>query len=62
MTECYHRLATALFNQFQAPLLRASFIRADAESQTGDVQKLIQICQKAGYEKFSLKAMQPEGK
>lgn len=36
-------------------------IRADAECQTGDVQKLIQICQKAGYEKFSLKAMQPEG-
>ena len=33
MTECYHRLATALFNQFQAPLLRASFIRLDAESE-----------------------------
>lgn len=32
MTECYHRLASALFNQFQAPLLRASFIRPDAES------------------------------
>ncbi|MCY2964756.1 MAG: biopolymer transporter ExbD [Planctomycetota bacterium] len=37
-------------------------IRADAECATGDVQKLIQICQQAGYEKFSLKAMQPEGK
>ena len=35
-------------------------IRADAECQTGDVQKLIQVCQKAGYEKFALKAMQPE--
>ncbi|RPI90639.1 MAG: biopolymer transporter ExbD [Planctomycetaceae bacterium] len=37
-------------------------IRADAECPTGDVQKLIQICQQAGYEKFSLKAMQPEAK
>ncbi|MFN9267064.1 MAG: ExbD/TolR family protein [Planctomycetaceae bacterium] len=35
-------------------------IRADAECPTGDVQKLIQVCQQAGYEKFALKAMQPE--
>ena len=33
MTDCYQRLATALFNQFQAPLLRASFVRVDAESE-----------------------------
>jgi biopolymer transport protein ExbD len=35
-------------------------IRADAESANGEIQKLIQLCQKVGYEKFSLKARQPE--
>ena len=37
-------------------------IRADADCPTGTVQKLIRLCQNNHYEKFSLKAMQPEGK
>jgi biopolymer transport protein ExbD len=36
-------------------------IRADSECPTGVVQKLIRLCQQNKYEKFSLKAMQPEG-
>lgn len=35
-------------------------IRADADCATGVVQKLIKMCQDEGYEKFSLKAMQPD--
>jgi biopolymer transport protein ExbD len=35
-------------------------IRADAECSTGDVQRLIRVCQEVGYERFVLKAMQPE--
>ncbi|MGQ0637444.1 MAG: ExbD/TolR family protein [Planctomycetaceae bacterium] len=37
-------------------------IRADAECPAGVVQELIALCQRTGYEKFSLKAMQPENK
>jgi biopolymer transport protein ExbD len=39
---------------------RTVIIRADAECPTGTVQKLIRLCQTVGYEKFALKAMQPE--
>jgi len=39
---------------------RTVIIRADAEAPTGSVQEVIRTCQKAGYEKYSLKAMQPE--
>lgn len=39
---------------------RTVLIRADAEMPTGVVQKLIRLCQSTGYEKFSLKAAQPE--
>jgi biopolymer transport protein ExbD len=39
---------------------RTVIIRADAEVPTGSVQEVIRLCQKSGYEKFSLKAMQPE--
>jgi len=35
-------------------------IRADAECPAGVVRRLIALCQKVGYEKFDLKAMQPE--
>jgi biopolymer transport protein ExbD len=31
-------------------------VRADASARTGDVQNVIQICQKAGFEKFALRA------
>jgi biopolymer transport protein ExbD len=39
---------------------RTVIIRADSEAPTGSVQTIIRLCQKSGYEKFSLKAMQPE--
>lgn len=42
------------------PMKTVIVIRADAECPTGKVQELIKICQENEYEKFSLKAMQPE--
>jgi biopolymer transport protein ExbD len=42
------------------PIKSTIVIRADAEAPTGKVQELIKLCQTEGYEKFSLKAMQPE--
>ena len=33
-------------------------IRADADAQTGKVQKVIKICQNTGFEKFHLRAKQ----
>lgn len=42
------------------PIKTVVVIRADAECPTGKVQELIKICQENDYEKFSLKAMQPE--
>ncbi len=36
-------------------------IRADGDVPAGVVQKMIESCQKQEFEKFSLKAMQPEG-
>lgn len=36
-------------------------IRADGDVPAGVVQKMIETCQKQQFEKFALKAMQPEG-
>lgn len=44
----------------EGPIKTTVVIRADAECPTGKVQELIKLCQGEGYEKFSLKAMQPE--
>ena len=44
----------------KGPITTVVVIRADAECPTGKVQELIKICQENEYEKFSLKAMQPE--
>jgi biopolymer transport protein ExbD len=33
-------------------------IRADANALTGDVQKVIQICQELGFERFALRAQE----
>jgi len=35
-------------------------IRADSGAKTGEVQELIEICQKTGFEKFALKAKQEQ--
>lgn len=40
MTERYQRLATKLFNQFQAPLLRAQFVRHDEEWSLKSIQAI----------------------
>jgi biopolymer transport protein ExbD len=37
-------------------------IRADADAQTGRVQELIEICQRSGFEKFTLRAKQEAGR
>ena len=35
-------------------------IRADRQAKTGEVQKVIKICQERGFEKFALRAKQQE--
>lgn len=45
----------------QGAITSTVVIRADAECPAGKVQALIKDAQAAGYEKFSLKAMQPDG-
>ena len=35
-------------------------LRADKDCPAGEVQRLIKKCQEKGYEKFALKAMQPD--
>lgn len=42
------------------PIKSTVVIRADQECPTGKVQELIKLCQEEEFEKFSLKAMQPE--
>ena len=37
-------------------------IRADADTQVGVVQEVIEVCQETGFEKFSLRAKQQERK
>jgi biopolymer transport protein ExbD len=44
------------------PIRTTVVIRADAESPAGQVQELIRLCQEEKYEKFSLRAMQPEAR
>ncbi|MFM8578039.1 MAG: ExbD/TolR family protein [Planctomycetaceae bacterium] len=38
------------------PKAATVIVRADASARTGEVQDLIQICQKAGFERFALRA------
>ncbi|MEZ6101899.1 MAG: biopolymer transporter ExbD [Pirellulaceae bacterium] len=33
-------------------------LRADAQAKTGDVQKVIQLCQESGFEQFALRAQE----
>jgi len=42
------------------PIKQSIVIRADADCPTGRVQELIKLCQELEYEKFSLKAEQPD--
>ena len=42
------------------PIKTVVVIRADAECPTGKVQEMIKLCQEYEFEKFSLKAMQPD--
>ena len=42
----------------QKPSAATVIIRADADAETGTVQKLIKICQEVGFEKFALRAKQ----
>jgi biopolymer transport protein ExbD len=44
----------------KSPSSVTMIIRADANAETGKVQELIQICQDARFEKFSLRAKQRE--
>jgi len=37
-------------------------LRADADARTGDVQQVIKLCQATGFEKFSLRARQSDGR
>ena len=60
-------LANALNRERQVLELRGDIpasatviIRADADAQTGRVQELIDICQRTGFEKFTLRAKQEE--
>ena len=60
-------LAGALTRERQVLELRGDtpanatvIIRADADAQTGRVQELIDICQRTGFEKFTLRAKQEE--
>jgi len=36
-------------------------IRADRDAPTGQVQEIMEMCQKVGYEKFALRAREPPG-
>jgi biopolymer transport protein ExbD len=43
-----------------SPTNATVIIRADADAKTGRVQELIEICQRSGFEKFTLRAKQEE--
>ena len=44
----------------KSPSMVTVIIRADADAQTGEIQEIIQLCQKMGFEKFVLRARQRE--
>jgi biopolymer transport protein ExbD len=61
-------LATALSRERAVLELRGDspasatvIVRADGDAQTGRVQELIEICQRSGFEKFTLRAKQEAG-
>jgi len=43
-----------------SPASATVIIRAHADAQTGKVQELIEVCQRSGFEKFTLRAKQEE--
>ena len=43
-----------------APANATIIIRADGDAPTGEVQKIIQMAQKAGFQKFSLRAKEKD--
>jgi biopolymer transport protein ExbD len=55
------RERTVLELRGDTPANATVIIRADADAQTGRVQELIDICQRTGFEKFTLRAKQEEG-
>jgi biopolymer transport protein ExbD len=54
------REAEVLDRLKKSPTAVTMIIRADADAETGKVQELIQTCQEAKFEKFSLRAKQKE--
>jgi biopolymer transport protein ExbD len=54
------REANVLDRLKKSPAAVTLIIRADADAETGKVQELIQTCQEARFEKFSLRAKQKE--
>jgi biopolymer transport protein ExbD len=42
----------------KSPAAVTMIIRADAEAKSGEVQRIIELCQKSGFEKFTLRARQ----
>lgn len=54
------RERTVLELRGDSPANATVVIRADADAQTGRVQELIEICQRSGFEKFTLRAKQEE--
>ena len=54
------REVTVIKSQGGSPGDATLIIRAHAEAKTGEVQRLIQICQESQFEKFALRAKQEE--